>query len=42
MIGATRVAVNQALSWFRGQGILTTDRQGITLRQPGKLRQRVY
>jgi CRP/FNR family cyclic AMP-dependent transcriptional regulator len=42
MIGATRVAVNQALSWFRGQGILTTDRQGITLRQPEKLRQRVY
>jgi CRP/FNR family cyclic AMP-dependent transcriptional regulator len=42
MIGATRVAVNQALSWFRGQGILTTDRQGITLRQPEKLKQRVY
>jgi CRP/FNR family cyclic AMP-dependent transcriptional regulator len=42
MVGATRVAVNQALSWFRGQGILTTDRQGITLRQPEKLRQRVY
>ncbi len=42
MVGATRVAVNQALSWFRGQGILTTNRQGITLRQPEKLRQRVY
>jgi CRP/FNR family cyclic AMP-dependent transcriptional regulator len=42
MIGATRVAVNQALSWFRSQGILATDRQGITLLKPEKLRQRVY
>ena len=42
MIGATRVAVNQALSWFRSQGILSTDRQGITLLKPEKLRQRVY
>jgi CRP/FNR family transcriptional regulator, cyclic AMP receptor protein len=42
MIGATRVAVNQALSWFRSQGVLTTDRRGITLLQPEKLRRRVY
>jgi hypothetical protein len=42
MIGATRVAVNQALSTFRQQGLLTTDRGGITLHQPEKLRQRVY
>jgi len=42
MIGATRVAVNQALSAFRQQGVLTTDRAGITLHQPEKLRQRVY
>lgn len=42
MIGATRVAVNQALSAFRQQGLLTTDRSGITLHQPEKLNQRVY
>lgn len=42
MIGATRVAVNQALSAFRQQGLLTTGRAGITLHQPEKLRQRVY
>jgi CRP/FNR family transcriptional regulator/CRP/FNR family cyclic AMP-dependent transcriptional regulator len=42
MIGATRVAVNQALSTFRQQNLLTTDRAGITLHQPEKLRQRVY
>ena len=42
MIGATRVAVNQALSWFRGQGIVSTEREGIVIHQPEKLRQRVY
>ena len=42
MIGATRVAVNQALSGFRQKGLLTTDRSSITLHQPEKLRQRVY
>ena len=42
MIGATRVAVNQALSWFRGQGILSTEREGIVIHQPEKLKQRVY
>jgi CRP/FNR family transcriptional regulator, cyclic AMP receptor protein len=42
MIGATRVAVNQALSWFRGQGILSTEREGVVIHQPERLRQRVY
>jgi CRP-like cAMP-binding protein len=42
MIGATRVAVNQALSGFRQQGLLTTDRGSITLHHPDKLRRRVY
>jgi CRP/FNR family transcriptional regulator/CRP/FNR family cyclic AMP-dependent transcriptional regulator len=42
MVGATRVAVNQALSYFRHNKLLSTDRDGITLHQPEKLRQRVY
>jgi hypothetical protein len=36
------VAVNQALSWFRGQGILSTEREGLVIHQPERLRQRVY
>jgi CRP/FNR family cyclic AMP-dependent transcriptional regulator len=42
MIAATRVAVNQALGAFRQQGLLTTDRQGITLHHPEKLRECAY
>jgi CRP/FNR family transcriptional regulator/CRP/FNR family cyclic AMP-dependent transcriptional regulator len=42
MIGATRVAVNEALSGFRSRKILSTGRDGITIHQPEKLGQRVY
>lgn len=42
MIGATRVAVNYAFSWYRSHGIVTADREGITLHQPEQLKQRIY
>ena len=42
MIGATRVAVNQSLSWFRERGVLSIDRGEITLHQPEQLRKRIY
>jgi CRP/FNR family transcriptional regulator/CRP/FNR family cyclic AMP-dependent transcriptional regulator len=42
MIGATRVAVNQALGWFRDRGILTTGREGIVIHDPEQLRKRIY
>jgi CRP/FNR family cyclic AMP-dependent transcriptional regulator len=42
MVGATRVSVNQHLGGFQDRGILTMDREGITLLQPEQLRKRVY
>jgi CRP-like cAMP-binding protein len=42
MIGATRVAVNQSLSWFRERGVLSIHQGEITLHQPAELRKRIY
>lgn len=42
MVGLTRVSVNQHLAWFQERDILSPDRDGITLRKPEALRERVY
>jgi CRP/FNR family cyclic AMP-dependent transcriptional regulator len=42
MIGATRVAVNQSLSWYRNHGVLSTEREGIIIHEPEELRKRIY
>jgi CRP-like cAMP-binding protein len=41
MIGTTRQTVNTQLQKFQQAGILTADREGITLHQPQKLRRAV-
>jgi CRP-like cAMP-binding protein len=42
MVGVTRASINRQLSWFEERGILTADRDGITLRKEEELRQRIY
>jgi CRP/FNR family transcriptional regulator/CRP/FNR family cyclic AMP-dependent transcriptional regulator len=42
MVGATRVSINQHLGSFQERGLLSMDREGITLLQPEQLRKRVY
>ena len=42
MVGVTRVSINRQLGWFQERGILTADREGILLRRPERLRERVY
>lgn len=41
MIGAARESVNKQLGVLRGQGIISVDRQKITILDPDALRQRV-
>jgi CRP/FNR family transcriptional regulator, cyclic AMP receptor protein len=41
MIGATRESVNKQLGAFRDRGILSVDRQRITILKPDQLRERV-
>lgn len=42
MVGATRPTVNQELRSFQERGLLSIDREGITLHQPDQLRKRIY
>jgi CRP/FNR family transcriptional regulator, cyclic AMP receptor protein len=42
MVGVTRVSVNKHLGWFQDRGILTVDRQGITIHKLEQLKGRVY
>jgi CRP/FNR family transcriptional regulator/CRP/FNR family cyclic AMP-dependent transcriptional regulator len=42
MIGVTRVSINKQLGYFEERGILTADRDGITLHKPEELRKRIY
>lgn len=42
MVGATRERVNRALAAFRGQGLVDLRGRQIVLRDPDRLRQRVY
>ncbi|HEV2124552.1 MAG TPA: helix-turn-helix domain-containing protein, partial [Chloroflexota bacterium] len=41
MIGATRESVNKQLGAFRDRGIVTVDRQRITIVKPDALRARL-
>ena len=42
MVGVTRASINKQLGWFQERGILTIDREGITLHKPEELRKRIY
>jgi CRP-like cAMP-binding protein len=42
MVGITRASINKQLGWFEEHGILTADRDGITLHKPEELRKRIY
>lgn len=42
MVGITRVSVNKHLGWFAERGILTVDRQGITIHKLEQLKGRIY
>jgi CRP/FNR family transcriptional regulator/CRP/FNR family cyclic AMP-dependent transcriptional regulator len=42
MVGVTRVSVNKHLGWFQDRGILTVDRQGITIHKLEQLKGRIY
>jgi Crp-like helix-turn-helix domain len=41
-VGVTRVSVNKHLGWFQERGILTFDRQGITIHKLEQLKGRIY
>jgi CRP/FNR family cyclic AMP-dependent transcriptional regulator len=42
MVGATRQTASSELCRFQERGILTVEREGITLHRPEQLRQRIY
>jgi CRP/FNR family transcriptional regulator/CRP/FNR family cyclic AMP-dependent transcriptional regulator len=42
MVGVTRVSINKQLGWFQECGMLTHDREGITIHKPEELRGRIY
>jgi CRP/FNR family cyclic AMP-dependent transcriptional regulator len=42
LVGAARTTVSTVMSGFRERGILSVDREGITLHEPDRLRGRVY
>lgn len=42
MVGATRESVNRCLGAYADRGLLSLDREGITIHKPEELRRRIY